>query len=287
MAQLQAGLFAGLPGEPALLGSTSVNGRLDVSRTVTVSGGTINIGNRLSSLSLIKMYAGNFPFVPPQLIPNMNIFYGGATPADPPSFELQRFNVLNSQFPNSAMISISPSQTPDYENEVVMRGTVEGHSFTATTTVQGFNGLRFDGPYRLDTIEDDLVLEFADACIYLIGSPIVEGYCKIELPFVIADGANGQPLLKLVSNSALRQRVEIYDGDVPRVHVGTVDVTGQQVVDVIFDDETDTGLFAVFSPYSETGDITPEIDPGPPPEDPPAVAARRPARRNLKKIPTS
>ena len=296
MAHLQAGLFAGLPGNPARLGPTDVNGELYVTKKGTVlgnldvKGGILSIGNRTRFSSFISLYGGNFPFVPPQDIPSpfANIFFGGATRDEMPTFEIQRQRVRQAHSPNETMISIRPSLVAAFNNTITLHGIVEGFAFSAETGVEGFNALRFDGPYRLQVLEEDLVIEFAQVCIYIIGSPIIAGYCKVELPFPIADGLNGLPLLKFVSNSALRQRIEIYDGNIPRVHIGTVDVTGQQVVDVIFDNTTDTGLFAVFSPYSETGDIAPEVDPGPPPEDPPAVMRRPPARQNLKqKIPTS
>lgn len=303
MAHLLAGLFAGggggNAGGPAILGPTDVDGRLsvngnvnvsrnlNVSRIATVSGGLINIGNQNGNSSLLTIYAGNYgPVVPPT--PFTNVFFGGENPDEMPIFEIQRLRVRQAHTPEAAMITVRPSLVEHFDNTISLNGIVEGFAFASDTTVEGINALRFDGPYRLQALEEDLVIPFEEGCIYIIGSPIIAGYCKVEIPYPIADAPNGLPLLKFVSNSALRQRIEIYDGNVPRVHLGTVDVTGQQVVDVIFDNTTDTGLFAVFSPYSETGDIAPEIDPGPPPEDPPAVTRRSPARKNLKqKIPTS
>jgi hypothetical protein len=290
MAQLQAGLFAGLPGEPARLGPTDVAGDLYVTKrgtvlgTMNVKGGILNLGSQTRSSSFITLYGGNYPFVPPQVIPSpyANIYFGAPNLDTMPSFELQRLKVRQAHTPDSAMITIVPSLVEQFENTISLNGIVEGYAFVSDTTVEGFNALRFNGPYRLQVLEEDLVIPFEEGCIYIIGSPIIQGYCKVEIPYAMAEARNGLPLLKFVSNSALRQRIEIYDGSVPRVHVGTVDVTGQQVVDVIFDDSTDTGLFAVFSPYSETGDIAPEIDPGPPPEDPPQLMRRRPARTKPK-----
>ena len=131
--------------------------------------------------------------------------------------------------------------------------------------VTGGNGLTYDGPYNLNTIPRNFFINFVGACLYIIGLPDVtqEGYCKVYLDIPVAMMRRGLPILKLVSNNAVqRQIVEVYNVD--NAHVATITVIGLQTVDVIYNPDTATGFFAVYTPYSVTSDCNPQPDPGPP-----------------------
>lgn len=277
MAQLLAGLFAGAggggvrQGDPARLGPTDVNGDLSVLDNIYLSGGGLSISNAQDLRSVIQMYAGTLGLPGPLVTPYLSIYFGTQAGRPVPSFQIIRNDVVNAFAPDSNLFRITPTQEEGAENNVVLNGNVKIEGVVA-----GGNGLYYDGPYSLAAQNLDRSFNFIGACLYLVGSPDVGGigYCNILLDIAITPSIKGLPLLKLISNNATQQQVvEIYD--VNNVHIGTISILGLQVVDVIINPESPTGLFAVYSPYIETGNCNPNPDP-PPAGVRPALSKLRP-----------
>jgi len=267
MAQLLAGLFAGAggggannAGQPAILGPTDINGELVVTGNTFVYSGNLAISNTNEARSDIQMYAGTSGLPGPLVTPILNISFGTAPGRAVPSLQIVRSDAVNAFVPTSTILIVTPTQEQGAENVIDLNGDVRVNGMVA-----GVNALRYDGPYNLNTVNRNLSLNFLGGCLYIIGSPDVTqiGYCKVYLRIPVAMIKRGIPVLKLISNNAVQQQViELYN--LVNQHVATVSVVGLQTVDVIYNPDTATGFFAVYTPYSATSDCNPQPDPGPP-----------------------